>query len=359
MKCGSERGGEPGLWAFVQRALLILLLGALALAAWRLLDLAILLFGAVLMAIGLRGVTRWLSRKTGMGDALALATVVIVLLIAAGLALWFFGTVIGGQFEELAQQIPAGLRSARDRLGTHPYGRYAIEQARSLGLAGISGWLGSVLAIAAGAIARGIGYGVLLFFVAIYLAAQPDVYRRMCLRLVPHGARGSIDGLFTRTADVLRRWLLAQLVVMATIGILSGIGLWALGIEAAFALGLVGGFLTFIPYVGAVLAAVPATLVALTQGPGYAAAVIMMYVGTHVVEGNFITPVVQAEATPLPPVLSLLSTVAVSILFGPTAVLLAAPLTLFMMIAVETLYLEDVLGETAGLTGMPADEGRS
>lgn len=64
------------------------------------------------------------------------------------------------------------------------------------------------------------------------------------------------------------------------------------------------------------------------------------------VEGNFITPLVQAEATSLPPVLSLLSTVVFAILFGPAAVFLAAPLTLFLMAALEVLYVEQVLHES-------------
>ena len=93
------------------------------------------------------------------------------------------------------------------------------------------------------------------------------------------------EQLLDDTADILRHWLVGQLVVMLTIGVLSGIGLWALGIEAAFALGVVGGLLTFIPYVGAVLAAVPAILVALTQGPVQALSVVLMYMGVHFVEG--------------------------------------------------------------------------
>jgi predicted PurR-regulated permease PerM len=145
--------------------------------------------------------------------------------------------------------------------------------------------------------------------------------------------------------NILERWLVGQLVVMCTIGLLSGVGLWLLGIEAAFALGLMGGLLCFIPFVGAILAAVPATLVALTQGPIYAASVILMYVGVHFIEGNFITPMVQAEATSLPPVLAILSTVAFSLLFGPAGVLLAAPLTLLLMVAVEVLYVQEGLGE--------------
>jgi predicted PurR-regulated permease PerM len=149
------------------------------------------------------------------------------------------------------------------------------------------------------------------------------------------------------TGDILLRWLIGQTIVMSTIGLLSGIGLWLLGIEAPFALGLMGGLLCFIPYIGAILAAVPATLVALTQGPIYAASVIVMYALVHLVEGNFITPMVQAEATSLPPVLAILSTVAFSLLFGPSGVLLAAPLTLFLMVVVEELYVREGLGDPA------------
>jgi predicted PurR-regulated permease PerM len=85
------------------------------------------------------------------------------------------------------------------------------------------------------------------------------------------------------------------------VGILSGLGLWALGIEAALVLGLVGGMLSFVPYIGAVITAVPATLFALAQGPSYAVAVIAMYIAVHFIEGNFITPIIQSEATSLPP----------------------------------------------------------
>jgi hypothetical protein len=47
----------------------------------------------------------------------------------------------------------------------------------------------------------------------------------------------------------------------------------------------------------------------------------------------------------MPPVLALLSTVAFSVLFGPAGVLLAAPLTLTAMVAVEVLWVEQALGE--------------
>ncbi len=70
-----------------------------------------------------------------------------------------------------------------------------------------------------------------------------------------------------------------------------------------------------------------------------------MYVAAHVIEGNVVAPLVQSEATALPPVLSLLSTVVFTVLFGPSAVLLAAPLTLVFLVTVELLYIKAALGE--------------
>jgi predicted PurR-regulated permease PerM len=182
--------------------------------------------------------------------------------------------------------------------------------------------------------------------IAIYLAAQPQRYRAGALRLMPAGARARAERLLDIEQNILGRWLAGQLAVMAVVGVLSGVGLWALGIKAALVLGLVGGLLSFVPYVGAILAAVPATLFALAQGPAFAAAVIAMYAAVHFVEGNFITPIIQSEATSLPPVVTLVSVIASGLLLGPQAVFLAAPLALFIGAAIEVLYVEPVIVNT-------------
>lgn len=330
--------------SFVKRALIILLMAALAYVLWRLADLAVLTFGAVLFSIGLRSAAAAISRRTRASNALSLTIVVLVGLAVVGVAVTFFGSVVAGQINDLIKEVPQGFRIVVERIQATPYGLQALEQAKSFNVAGSTGWIASALALIARSAAQAVAYVFLVFFLAIYLAAQPDRYRRMCLRLLPPRRQAALSGVFDATGEILRRWLLGQLVVMATIGVLSGFGLWLLGIESAMALGLVGGFLCFIPYVGAVVAAVPATLVALTQGPTYALSVLAMYAAVHFVEGNFITPFVQAEATSLPPVLSLLSIVAFGILLGPVSVLIAAPLTLFLMVVVELLYVEETLG---------------
>ena len=347
--------GDPGLGSFLRRVLGFLCIALVVLALWRLADVVILVFGAVLLAVGIDGLAGLITRSAGLPRTAAVGVVVALGIAAFGLMLWFFGSVIAAQFDEIAEKAPVSLKQLVEQFQVHPYGRFLLEQAQGFDLSGATGRVAGLVASVAGSIARALGLGVLTFFVAVYLAMQPERYRRLLLRLVPPSSRATVAELLIVSGDLLRRWLVGQCVVMLTIGMLSGLGRWALGIDAALALGLVGGMLTFIPYVGAVLAAVPATLMALTQGPGYAVSVVLMYVGIHFVEGNFITPLVQAEATSLPPVLSLLSTVVFAILFGPAAVFLAAPLTLFLMAALEVLYVEQVLHE---LREWPPASGR-
>jgi predicted PurR-regulated permease PerM len=346
----ARRDTTPERDPFFRRALVVLLISVIAYVLWRLADLAVLTFGAVLFSIGLNAAAASLMRRTGASHTLSLAIVVLIGLAVVGLGMTLFGSVLKDQIDNLIKEVPQGLRIVVERIQSNPYGLHALEQAKSFDIAGSTGWIASTLALIARAALQTFAYAFLVFFLALYLAAQPDRYRRMCLRLLPPRRQAALSRVFDATGEILRRWLIGQLLVMTIIGVLSGFGLWLLGIQSAIVLGLVGGFLCFIPYVGAVVAAVPATLVALTQGPTYALSVLAMYACVHFIEGNFITPFVQAEATSLPPVLSLLSIVAFGVLFGPASVVIAAPLTLFLMVVVELIYVEETLGQAPPAT---------
>jgi predicted PurR-regulated permease PerM len=81
------------------------------------------------------------------------------------------------------------------------------------------------------------------------------------------------------------------------------------------------------------------------QGPVLVGYVIALYAGIHFVESNLINPLVQAEAVELPPVLTLFAALVFGLLLGPVGVLLAAPLAVVLLIAVNTLYIEGMLGK--------------
>lgn len=118
---------------FVKRVLAAILIGSIALALWRLSGLVILLFGAVLMAIGLRAAARLVDKATGVGAIAGLSLVVMAALASFAAVGWFFGSIIGGQVDELVRQVPAGLARLSATIEANPYARYVLEQARGMG----------------------------------------------------------------------------------------------------------------------------------------------------------------------------------------------------------------------------------
>jgi len=329
-----------GLGDFARRVALALLMAGMAVALWRLAALAIIIFGAVLLAIGLRAATRLIKRATRIGDGAALAIAISGTIAVLALSLWLFGSIIAGQIDELKRQVPAGISLFGELVETNRFARFAVEQARGLSMPDVTAKAAIMLAGAARSLAAAVGYALVMLVVAIYIAAQPALYRRLLLKAVPPVHHSRVEGLFDRVETLLRRWLVGQAVVMASIAILSSIGLWLLGIDAALALGLLAGMLSFIPYVGTILSTVPAILVALNAGPLHMVWVVLLFCGVHLVEGDVITPLVQAEATALPPVVSLVSIIVFGVLFGPAGILLAAPLALFFSAVLQTLYID-------------------
>jgi predicted PurR-regulated permease PerM len=300
------------------------------------------------LANGMNAVACFLARKVRIRYALGLLAVVTTGLTVLGAVGWFFGATINNQLEELSDKIPEGLQWLTNQIEARPYMRDLLSKLEINDLSGTTGWIAKTLTPILRSFLGAAGSLVVMAIVSIYLAAQPERYRSGALRLLPFSARSKASELLDATGNILGRWLAGQVAVMATVGLLSGVGLWLLGIDAAFVLGLVGGLMSFVPYLGSVMTAVLATLFALAQGPYHAAAVIVMYICVHFVEGNFITPLIQAEATSLPPAITLLTVISCAILFGPSAAFLASPLTLFVITALDVLYTKPMVKRETG-----------
>ncbi|WBO58909.1 AI-2E family transporter [Acidocella sp. MX-AZ03] len=113
----------------------------------------------------------------------------------------------------------------------------------------------------------GTGGGILLLLATtLYLAISPDLYLRGIIRLLPVPRRRRAEDIAFQLCQTLRYWMLGQMVDMGVVGVLSMTGLALLGIPLPLALGVLAGLLTFVPYVGAILAGIPAVIVASTVG---------------------------------------------------------------------------------------------
>jgi predicted PurR-regulated permease PerM len=149
----------------------------------------------------------------------------------------------------------------------------------------------------------------------------------------------------------LRLWLKGQAIAMVVVGLMTGIGLWLLGMPSAFVLGLLAGLLEFIPFAGPIISAIPAILLALVVGPEMALWVGLLYLFVQQFEGNVLSPMIQQYAVDLPGVVLLFSLIGFGILFGTLGVILAAPLAVVTLVLVKRLYVIETLDTPTPIPG--------
>lgn len=326
--------------------ILALMLGTALVAAllWGLGDVLLLVFAAALLAVLLRGGADLLSKKLGGSPLVWLAAIILAIAVTIGAAGWLRGPVLVAEARQIYGQIFEQLRTVWDRYGQADWMQPVVDRVKgflgegSQRFAGIAAGVGTTTL-------GGLGSLVVMLVTAIYFAIDPGLYVEGSLRLLPRSWRRRGGEVMYGIGHTLRWWFLGQLVDMVAIGLLTGLGLYVLGVKLAFTLALIAALFNFVPYVGALAGAVPAVLVAFGQGPQMAGYVALLFVAVQTLEGNVIAPLIQKQTVELAPVLTILSQTVLGSLFGPLGLILATPLTAAGVVAVRKIYVEDVLGD--------------
>ncbi|MEO7455473.1 MAG: AI-2E family transporter [Gemmatimonadaceae bacterium] len=187
-----------------------------------------------------------------------------------------------------------------------------------------------------------IGGLLLIIFLSIYFAADPDLYRRGALALLPARTRERGAMVFDRIATVLRKWLVTQLIAMAVIGTVTTITLLILDVKAAFAIGLLAGLFEFIPTVGPLLSAVPGVAMAFLDSPEKALYVAFAYWGIQFLENHILIPLLMKGGMDLPPALTVLAQALLALVFGFLGLMVAVPMLATVMVVIQVLYVEQL-----------------
>ncbi len=222
-------------------------------------------------------------------------------------------------------------RQAKPAATTRPSD--AIKQKLADGLAKTTGYLfsfvSSTLAL--------IGAFFLLVFLAIYIGAEPDVYRGWMLAAIPAQSRPHARRVLSEIATVLRKWLVTQLVAMVVIGTVCTIVLLILGVKAPFALGFLAGLLEFIPNLGPLLSAVPAVVMGFIDSPEKAGSVALAYWAIQFLENNLLIPYLMRGEMDLPPAITLVGQALMAVLFGFLGLMVAVPLIAAVLVPIRIL----------------------
>jgi predicted PurR-regulated permease PerM len=195
---------------------------------------------------------------------------------------------------------------------------------------------------------------ILIVFLAIYIAAEPDVYHGGLMHLFPHHARKRAGEVLSAMATVLRRWLVTQLIAMLVIGTITTVVLLALDVKAAFALGALAGLLEFVPTIGPLLSAIPAVAMGFLDSPDKALAVAIAYGAIQFLENHLLIPLLMKGGVNLPPALTVVSQALMAMLFGFLGLMVAVPLLAAILVPVKMLYVEGVVGDEMAV--LPEEE---
>jgi len=314
----------------------------LVLAVWASLTMLFLVFGGILLAVLLRGLAEGLSRHTGIRESWALWIVLAALAAILGVGGWYLAAEIGDQFDELGRSFSKIWEVVRSRLEQYGWGQQVLSM---LGDPQTTAEQAGTLTKLATAILGGVSGLVISVFIGLYVAADPTLYRRGFLRVVPVRFRNRMAEILDEMHDSLRGWLMGTLVMMIAVGTMTTLGLWALGIPQPLALGIIAFFLEFVPYIGPILAAIPAVLIAAGVGSREILFVLLLYWVIQSIEGYVLSPIVYQRSIHIPPMLTISAQVVLGSLLGVVGIIFATPLTACGMVLVQRLYIEDALGD--------------
>ncbi len=321
--------------------------------------IVLLAFAGALIAVLLRGLADRLTAWTRLPGGWSLAVVVVVLLGLLSLAGWLIAPDVARQSDKIAESFPKAVKEYRDTLEQYEWGRRLVQQAENVGPEQLASG-GDGHAGVAALLWTSVNFVVdlvVVLFVGLFLAVNPQLYREGALRLLPEARRPRGRQVLDDMGHWMGRWLLGRFISMVVIGVATGIGLWLLGVPLALTLGLLTGLLDFVPTFGPILAAIPTALVALTVSPMMAVYAVGVYTAIGCFDGYVVTPLVQMRISEVPPALLLIAQVLMGFLAGSLGLVLAAPLLVAVMVLVQRVYIEDVLQKSGRAIEVPPGDG--
>ena len=285
-----------------------------------------LIFGGILIALLFDGAGDILRKAFDLPPHASAIIAGFLILAVIGLLGWLLGIQVSNQLGQLGPLITDSLNQLSSNF---PVISPLVEKIRSTGLEvflGSSvGNIGSITHFLSGT-ATAITNTIFLVFLGFFFAAAPASYRNQALPLLSKKYQESFQKKLSAMGHVLKRWLVANFISMALVGVTTAIGLWALGVPLPLALALIAFLTAFIPNLGPILALIPAVLIAFSVSPIMALWTFLLYAGIQFIESNIITPNIQHQAVSIAPGFILSSQLLMGGLFGFAGLALATPI---------------------------------
>ena len=291
-------------------------------------DILMVVFVAVVMAAAINGPISWLQRHK-VPRLLGVIFIYLLILLFLALVVTLIFPPLAEQIKQLAIYFPEFMEkiglSVQEWWGQHRLeGNFQalldkisnkLAQATSSVFATIIGLFGGLLS------------AIIILVISFYLAVQEKGAKRFLVSLTPNEHQDYLAGLIERIESKIGGWLRGQLLLMLIVGLLTYIGLYFLGVKYALTLALIAALLEIVPYIGPILAAIPAVVLSFFQSPFLALLVILLYIVIQQLENYIIYPQVMKKTVGLNPIIIIVAMLIGAKLAGILGIILAVPVT--------------------------------
>jgi predicted PurR-regulated permease PerM len=322
----------------------LLALWALARAAGKVLLIFVV---AALIALILNPLVAFLQQRTRMPRGLTVLAVYLAFFLTLTGVGFLLANPIASQVRTFTHNLPRIVNEANSQIesfqrtlnkhGIHAkltsQGKTALQTIQDQ-VSKSAGKLGTFVGDLLTEVAKALVDLVLVFVLSIYMLVYGQGIGKLVRQAMPPGDGTSADDYPRLVQHAVSRYVGGQLLFSVVMGASAGgtlylfgvLGLFPDGRKYALALGLFYGVMELIPYIGPILGAIPALLLALFTDPISALWVALLFVGLQQLEGHVVAPQIFSDTLRINPLLVIFALLLGLQLYGIIGALVALPI---------------------------------
>lgn len=302
----------------------------------------LLFFVSVLLASALEPVVGWLRGRIPLGRGLTILVVYVSFLLTAIVMAFIVVPAAVNQAGQIVDSLPPFFEQVRVwAAGLRPVALSTsvsalVDSAASIFAPAAPPDPDAVVEVGAAVAEAAVAFFTMLTIVFFWLVEHARL-QRYTLAFFPATRRAGAREAWNEVEGRLGLWVRGQLILMAAMGVATGVVYTVLGLPGALLLGLIAALTEAIPIIGPLLGAIPAVVVAATVSPELALIVAVIYVVLQIIEGAILVPLVMRNTIGISPLLVLLSLLIGAAVGGMIGAFLAVPIAASLEIMLSRL----------------------
>jgi predicted PurR-regulated permease PerM len=292
-------------------------------------------------------IPRWAGTLISLSILLGLVSLAVYVLIGFVEQATLFvqehpdlGAQIAGWYETLPQLarriVPAPILELLSQYGD----RLETSFETSLGASAerLASLGSNVFSSVVGLIGGFVRLAVFLVLMGFFLNDFPSLNHHF-FRIFPKRHHPAVIELVRKLDLSVGGYIRGQLLIALCVGFAIWLGMALLNVPFALGIAFLAGVFNIVPYLGPVVAFIPAALLALTLGWGHFIATAAIFLGVNFLDGNILSPFIFSYTIKLHPVAVLTAIIVGASLFGILGAVIAVPTVAFLSLLYEDYYL--------------------